>query len=104
VAQAVSTGAETVRWDLSDLYASPTDPAIETSLERALERALTFEADYKGKIATLEPAAFAAMMQELDEDEEAAARPEVYAYLLHSQDTRDPAAGRLIARVRESAA
>jgi oligoendopeptidase F len=104
VAQAVSTGAETVRWDLSDLYASPTDPAIETSLARALERAMTFEADYKGKVAGLEPAAFAAMMRELDEDEEAAARPEVYAYLLHSQDTRDHAAGRLLARVREAAA
>ncbi len=104
MAQAVSTGAETVRWDLSDLYASPTDPAIETSLERALERAMTFEADYKGKVAGLEPAAFVAMMRELDEDEEAAARPEVYAYLLHSQDTRDHAAGRLLARVREAAA
>ncbi len=104
MARAVSTGAETVRWDLSDLYASPTDPAIETSIERALERAMTFEADYKGTVASLEPAPFAAMMRELEEDEEAAAKPEVYAYLLHSQDTRDPAAGRLLARVREAAA
>ncbi len=104
MAQAVSTGAEAVRWDLSDLYASPTDPAIETSLDRALERAITFEAEYKGNVASLEPAPFAAMMRELEADEEAASMPEVYAYLLHSQDTRDHAAGRLLARVREAGA
>jgi len=25
-----TTGAENIRWDLGELYASPTDPAIET--------------------------------------------------------------------------
>ena len=104
MAKAVSTGAETVRWDLSDLYASPTDPALEADLARALERAKAFEATYKGKVTTLEPADFAAMMRELERNEEDAAKPEVYAYLLHSQNTQDPAAGRLLARVREAAA
>jgi len=104
VAKAVSTGAETVRWDLSDLYAAPTDPALEADLARALERAKAFEATYKGKVTTLEPADFAAMMRELERNEEDAAKPEVYAYLLHSQNTQDPAAGRLLARVREAAA
>jgi oligoendopeptidase F len=104
VARAVSSGADTVRWDLSDLYKSPTDPALEATLARALERAEAFEARYKGKVATLEPAEFAAMMRELEQDEEEAAKPDVYAYLLHSQNTHDPAAGRLLARVREAAA
>jgi oligoendopeptidase F len=104
VARAVSSGAETVRWDLSDLFASPTDPQLEATLARALERAKAFEAKYKGKVATLEPPEFAAMMHELEENEEEAAKPEVYAYLLHSQNTQDPAAGRLLARVREAAA
>jgi oligoendopeptidase F len=44
------------------------------------------------------------MMRELERNEEDAAKPEVYAYLLHSQNTQDPAAGRLLARVREAAA
>jgi hypothetical protein len=40
VAQATtSTGAESVRWDLTDLFASPTDPQIEAALADALERA-----------------------------------------------------------------
>src|SRR5450759_555704 len=98
------TGAESVRWDLSDLYASPTDPALEATLARALERAKDFEAEYKGKVATLEPHEFAEMMRELEQNEEEAAKPEVYAYLLHSQNTQEPAAGRVLARVREAAA
>jgi oligoendopeptidase F len=104
VARAVNTGAETVRWDLSDLYASPTDPAVEADLARALERAKAFETTHKGTVATLDPEPFAAMMRQLEQNEEQAAKPEVYAYLLHSQNTQDPAAGRLLARVREAAA
>ncbi len=98
------TGAESVRWDLTDLYKSPTDPALEATIAHALERAKAFEASYKGQVASLEPPAFAEMMGELERNEEEAARPEVYAYLLHSQDTQDAAAGRVLARVREAAA
>jgi oligoendopeptidase F len=102
--QVKESGSETVRWDLSDLYASPTDPKIEATLARSLERAKAFEAKYKGRVASLDPQDFAAMMRELEEDEDAAAKPEVYAYLLHSQDTKNAPAGRLLARVREAGA
>ena len=98
------TGAEDVRWDLSDLFASPTDPKLEAALARSLERAIAFEAKYKGRLATLEPSEFAGMMSELEDDEDAAAKPDVYAYLLHSQNTHEPAAGRLLARTREASA
>jgi oligoendopeptidase F len=105
VATAVKqTGADGVRWDLSDLYTSPTDPKIEATLEHALERAKAFEAKFRGRVASLDPSEFAAMMRELEDDEDAAAKPEVYAYLLHSQNTQDPAAGRLLARVRQASA
>ena len=99
-----TTGAEEVRWDLGDLFSSPDDPAIEATLARELERAKSFEARFKGKVAALDPKTFAAMMRELADHEESAAKPEVYAYMLHSQDTQDHAAGRLLARVREAAA
>lgn len=98
------TGAENVRWDLTDLFQSPDDPAIETALSQQLERAQTFETKYKGKVATLEPAAFVEMMRELADYEESAMLPEVYSYMLHSQDTQDHAAGRLLGRVREASA
>jgi len=99
-----TTGAESIRWDLTDLFAAPTDPAIEASMAATLESAKSFEAKYKGKVATLPPAEFAAMMAELEADEEQAVKPEIYAYLLHSQNTQDPAAGRVLARAREAAA
>jgi oligoendopeptidase F len=105
MAQAIkSTGAENVRWNLTDLFKSPTDPAIEKTLADALKRAQAFEARYKGKVTSLPPKEFAAMMRELEEDEELATKPDVYAYLLHSQNTEDNAAGRLLARVREAGA
>lgn len=105
MAQAVkTTGAENVRWDLGDLFDGPDDPRIEVSLSQQLERAMTFESTYRGKVVSLEPAAFAAMLRELAEYEESAMLPEVYAYMLHSQDTQDHAAGRLLARVREASA
>ena len=99
-----ATGAENIRWNLTDLFKSPTDPAIEATLSDALKRAQDFEARYRGKVASLPPKEFAAMMRELEEDEELATKPEVYAYLLHSQNTEDAAAGRLLARVREAGA
>ena len=99
-----TTGAERVRWDLTDLFKSPTDPAIEAALADSLKRAQAFEERFKGKVVSLPPKEFAAMMRELEEDEELAAKPDVYAYLLHSQNTDDPAAGRLLARVREAGA
>ena len=43
-----ATGAEAIRWDLSELFASPTDPKLEATMARSLERAKAFEAKYKG--------------------------------------------------------
>jgi len=99
-----STGAETIRWNLSDLFASPDDPRIEETLAREMERAKAFELRYKGKVATLEPKTFAAMMRELEDYEKSASKPEIYAFMLHSEDTQNHAAGRLLARVREASA
>src|SRR6059058_3025007 len=99
-----STGAETVRLNLRDLFTSPDDPRIEQTLAREIERAKAFEAKYRGKVATLESKAFAAMMRELEDYEKSSAKPEVYAYMLHSENTQDTAAGRLLARVREAGA
>jgi len=105
MAQATArTGAEEIRWNLSDLFVSADDPQIEQVLARELDRAKAFEQRYRGKVASLAPKDFAAMMRELGEYEESASKPEVYAYMLHSQDTQDHAAGRLLARVREAGA
>src|SRR5579859_6110075 len=105
MAQALkTTGAENVRWNLAELFESPTDPTIEKELAAALEEAQAFETRYKGRVATLSPADFAEMMAALEEHEEKAARAQMYAHLLHTQNTVDPAAGRLLARINEAGA
>ncbi len=98
------TGAEQARWDLSELYRSPDDPAIEATLQEALEFACEFERRYRGRIAQLSPVEFATMMEELERHYLHSAKPGLYAHLLHSLNTRDHAAGRLVARTREAAA
>jgi oligoendopeptidase F len=99
-----TTGAEDVRWRLDELYSSPDDPAIERALAEALDFAREFEQTYKGRIAELEPAEFAAMMESLGGFYARSSRPGLHAHLLHTLDTRDHAAGRLVARNREAAA
>jgi oligoendopeptidase F len=99
-----TTGAEDVRWRLEELFTSPTDPAIERTLAEALDFAKEFEQSYKGRIAELTPAEFAAMMNDLSGHFARSSRPGLYAHLLHTLDTRDHAAGRLVMRNREAAA
>src|SRR5262249_59430497 len=91
-----TTGAEDVRWRLDELYGSPDDPEIERALAAALDFSKEFEQTYKGRIADLGPAEFTAMMEALEQHYISSAKPGLYAHLLHSLDTRDHAAGRLV--------
>jgi oligoendopeptidase F len=105
MAQALpAMGAEDVRWQLAELYDSPDDPAIDRTLAEALDFAREFERTYRGRIAELSPAQFTSMMEDLERHYISSARPGIYAHLLHSLDTRDHAAGRLVMRNREAAA
>ena len=45
------TGAESVRWDLSDLYLRIDDPAIDADLEKAIGLARGFAETHRGKLA-----------------------------------------------------
>jgi len=102
MAQALQTGAEQVRWDLTELYSSPLDPRIEQSLAEALDASQEFESTYRGRIASLSPDEFAEMMATLEAMAERTALSGTYAGLLHTLNTADPAAGRLLARVEEA--
>ena len=104
MAEITTNGAETVRWDLTELFSSPTDPEIETTLAAGLEEAKAFEGDYRGRVGSLSPAQFAAMMERLEQMQDRLSKPSIYASLMHTQDTADPARGRLVARVDEAGA
>ena len=98
------TDVSRIRWDLTDLFASPDDPEIEESLRRSLGFAQDFEQRYKGRLAELPSAEFASMMEELATHLGATAKPAIYAQLLHSLNASDHAAGRLMSRIREAGA
>jgi len=82
-------------WDLSALYASPADPAIERDIEAASKAAGELADRAKGKLeAVLKapggPAAFAALIADYEKLDDLLGRLGSYAGLLYSGDTTDP--------------
>jgi len=90
-----------VRWDLSDLYAAPDDPAIEADLDRALVQSRAFAERHRGGVAALAAAGLAAAVDELEALNEPVVRAACYSQLLFAADTSDPRHGALMQRVQE---
>ncbi|HVS40162.1 MAG TPA: M3 family oligoendopeptidase [Gemmataceae bacterium] len=101
-----ASSAAGVAWDLGDLYAGLDDPKIDHDLQTALQRARVFEAAYRGKInAPGGPTVdlLAAAMTELETLSEQRDKPLVYASLMHSAKSDDPARGALMSRTQQQA-
>lgn len=96
--------AERVRWDLTELFDSPDDPRIEESLKASLEAARQFEETYRGRVSALTPPQFVEMMEAIAGYYRQTALTGIYGSLLHSLNSNDPAAGRLLARLHEAGA
>ena len=94
------TGAETVRWDLTDLYES--EAALDADLVAAEAEAASLAERYRGRIGGLGAEALAAALAELAGVHDRAGRAYTFAYLAWSTDTEDPARGALLQRVREA--
>lgn len=93
-----------IAWDLSDLYASVDDPAIERDMRAAIEQAAAFEQSYRGKVAALNATDADVLLRavvELESLYERMDKPGIYASLLHSAQTEDPRHGALLAKTRE---
>ena len=94
------TGAESVRWDLADLYATEADLDADLTATEAL--ADTLAERYRGQIADLDASALATALDAIAEVHDRAGRAYTYAYLAWSTDTGDAARGALLQRVREA--
>ncbi|MEM1057526.1 MAG: M3 family oligoendopeptidase [Bacteroidota bacterium] len=99
-ATARPTGAETVRWDLTDLY--PTTEALDEALTAIEADATAYGDEYRGRIADLNPADLGDALATLGEIHDRAGRAYTYAYLAWSTATEDPARGGLLQKVREA--
>ncbi|MEM0906896.1 MAG: M3 family oligoendopeptidase [Pseudomonadota bacterium] len=82
-------------WDLTDLYKGPDDPALAADLDALTEAAATFEADYKGSLAsrlaeTDGGAVLAKALATYETLEDKAGRIASFAGLLYATDTTNP--------------
>lgn len=94
-------GAENIHWDLSDLYDSPNDPALESDTERVIKKADEFNTTYRGRVGELDAAEFAMMLQEYEEIVQILGKIGSYAHLIWSTNTEDPELGKLLQQSNE---
>ena len=94
------TGAEDVRWNLADLYATEAD--LDAELVATEADAEAFGARYHGQIHQLDASALAEALEALASIHDRAGRAYTYVYLAWSTATEDPANGALLQRVREA--
>src|SRR5689334_17187941 len=91
------TGAEQVRWELSDLYKDVDDPAIDRDLAELLRLAQQFSERYRGKLAE----ALGDALRARAEMQCLAEKLMVYLFLRRSTDATNARIEQRIARVQE---
>jgi len=94
------TGADDIRWNLSDLHQDP--EAVQESLSRANEEAEAFADAHKGRIADLGAEALATALDQLGDIQDRLGRAYAFAHLYWSTDTNDQERGALLQSVRET--
>ena len=95
------TGAEDIRWDLSDLYPSIDAPEIQADIETISARLTTFDRTYRGKVAGLTAHEMLAALQEYEAIQEMVARIVVFAQLTWTTDTINPESGKFLAKAQK---
>jgi oligoendopeptidase F len=76
-------------WDLSDLYPAPDAPAFAADMARVEAEVKSFEADYRGRLASLDADGMLACVQRYEALDITGGRIMSYAGLRHYQNTLD---------------
>ena len=97
----LTTGAENVRWDLSDLYNGFDDPAYLNDRERVQAKADSFASTYRGRLSHLTPEELASAIQSFEALTETVSRLGSFAYLAWTTDTENPALGKAVQQNNE---
>jgi oligoendopeptidase F len=98
------TGAETVTWDLSDLYASPSDRGIDEVLASVVQKSDSFYKAWKGRLSSLNASELAGVYKELEELLTPLYKVSQYASLLQSEDVNNEDVKQLVSRVDDISA
>lgn len=94
-------GAETINWDLSDLYRSADDPQLLSDKEQVIAEAKSFASTYKGRIPELSAPEFREMLRAYEQIRDSSGKIGSFAYLQWSTNTSDAAFGKLVQESNE---
>ena len=91
-------------WDLTDLYPSMDSPDVAQDLKESLDRATTFEASYKGRLAEMAEnnvSALVTAIRAYEDLEDLMGRLISFAGLVYAGNTIDPAAQKFYGDIQE---
>lgn len=88
------------RWDLTRLYASPSDPRIDADIKAARRKAQKLRSKYINRVADAPPAELRKLLDGLDDVAGVINKLFSYAYLLFSADTQTENNKKLYARIQ----
>jgi len=102
-ARAKKTGAEGIKWDLSDLYSGLKDKRIKRDTNDLFKKSEAFEKKYRGKINSpkLTPKVLQNAVQELEYISEKIGKLLSFAYLVFAGDTGNPENGAFLQMIQE---
>lgn len=89
------TGSENVQWDLSDLYDSIDDPALENDKKKVVEQAEEFASTYKENLADLDGEGMKKALEDYEALIETIGKIGSYAHLIWSTNTNRAEYGKL---------
>ena len=88
-------------WDLADLFPGQDSPKLQETISEMERLSQSFAADYRGKIADLESAAFGQSIERYEHIQELFGRVMSFAYLLYAGDQNDPQKGKFFQDMQE---
>lgn len=102
--QQPGSSAVGVRWDLSDLFAAPTDPRIDETLDSTKTAADDFAAHYRGTVNVAggpTPSHLKTALDRLADLNDGLSRVAYYAHLIYDTDTRNTEYRGLLQKVEQ---
>jgi oligoendopeptidase F len=102
-ATSIQTSVDPLRWDLTSIYPSLTDPRIEADLRSALSQAQALSSKFKTRVSSLTPTEALELITGLEDVQYRMHRPSWFAGLMFSAQTDDSAVLALQDRVRGAA-
>jgi oligoendopeptidase F len=87
------TGAESVEWDLGDLYSGPDDPAYARETDEVAAAARAFRERYEGKVASLDANGLLELVRELERIVGLAYKVQVFANFLFDAEASEERGG-----------